>query len=66
MTSKCDKFKYFGMRVSNQILINLEIKSRPNSGNVFYRSVQNLLSPRLVYENVKIKKVLSPVVLLWV
>jgi hypothetical protein len=43
-----------------------EIKSRPNSGNVCYLSVQSLLSSRLLSRNVKVKiykTIILPVVL---
>jgi hypothetical protein len=41
-----------------------EIKSRPNSGNTFYRSVQSLLSSRLLSRKLKIyKSIIPPVVL---
>jgi hypothetical protein len=36
-------------------LIHEKIKSRLNSGNACYHSVQNLLSSRLLYKNVNIK-----------
>jgi hypothetical protein len=36
------KFIYLGMTVRNQKLFNGEIKSRLNSGNVCYHSVQNI------------------------
>jgi hypothetical protein len=42
------QFKYLGTTVSNQNLIQEEIKRRFNSGNACYHSVQNLLSPRLL------------------
>ena len=45
-----------------------EIKSRVNFGNAFYHSVQNVLSPRLLSKNIKIKiygTVILPVVLCW-
>jgi hypothetical protein len=42
------KFKYLGMTLTNQNDIHDEIKSRLNSGNACYHSVQNLLSSRLV------------------
>jgi hypothetical protein len=38
------KFKYLGMTLTNQNNIHDEIKSRLNSGNAYYNSVQNLLS----------------------
>jgi hypothetical protein len=42
------KFKYLGMTLTDQNDIYDEIKSRLNSGNACYRSVQNLLSSRLI------------------
>jgi hypothetical protein len=36
------RFKYLGTRVTNQNLIQEEIKGRLNSGNACYKSVQNL------------------------
>jgi hypothetical protein len=41
-------FKYLGTTLTNQNDIHDEIKSRLNSGNVCYYSVQNLLSSRLI------------------
>jgi hypothetical protein len=49
------KFKYLGVTLTNQNDIHDEIKSRLNSGNVCYYSVQNLLSSRLISKNLKIK-----------
>jgi hypothetical protein len=40
------QFKYFGTTVTNQNLIQEDIKTS-NSGNACYHSVQNLLSSRL-------------------
>jgi hypothetical protein len=60
------KFKYLGTTLTDQNDIHDEIKSRLNSGNACYHSVQNLLSSRLVSKNVKIKiyrTVILPVVL---
>jgi hypothetical protein len=51
---KVVQFKYLGMTVANQNLIQEEIKSRLNSGNACYHSVQNHLSSRLLFKNVKI------------
>jgi hypothetical protein len=60
------QFTYLGTTVTNQNLINEEIKSRLNSGNAWYNSVQNLLSSHLLLKNVKIrihKTIILPVVL---
>jgi hypothetical protein len=42
------KFKYLGTTLTNKNDIHDEIKSRLNSGNACYYSVQNLLSSRLI------------------
>jgi hypothetical protein len=42
------KFKYLGTTLTNQNDIRDEIKSRLNSGNACYHSVQNLWSSRLI------------------
>jgi hypothetical protein len=47
------KFKFLGMTVTNQNDIYDEIKSRLNSGNACYHSVQNLLSSRLISKKAK-------------
>jgi hypothetical protein len=60
------KFKCLGMALTNQNDIHDEIKSRLNSGNACYLSVQNLLSSHLISKNLKIKMykiVILPVVL---
>jgi hypothetical protein len=44
-----------GTTVTNQNLIQEEIKRRLNSGNACYHSVQNLLSSRLLSKNVKVR-----------
>jgi hypothetical protein len=61
-----ETFKYFGMTLIYQNDIHDEIKSRLNSGNACYHSVQNLLSSHLTIKNLKIRKyktVILPVVL---
>jgi hypothetical protein len=42
------QFKYLGTTVTNQNLIQEEIKRRLNSGNACYHSVQNILYYRLL------------------
>jgi hypothetical protein len=42
------QFRYLGMTVTNQHLIEEEIKRRVNSCNACHHSVQNLLSSRLL------------------
>jgi hypothetical protein len=42
------QFKYLGTTVTNQNLLQAEIKRRLNSGNACYHSVQNLLSSCLL------------------
>jgi hypothetical protein len=52
---KVEKFKYLVTTLTNQNGLHDEIKSRLNSGNAYYYSVQNLLSSRLISEKLKIK-----------
>jgi hypothetical protein len=49
------KFRYLGTTVADENLIHMEINSRLNSGNACRQPVGNLLSSRLLSENVKIK-----------
>jgi hypothetical protein len=49
------QFRYLGTIVTNQNLIQEEIKERLNSGNACYHSVQTLLSSRLLSKNLKIR-----------
>jgi hypothetical protein len=60
------QFKNLGTTVTNQNLIQEEIKRRLNCGNACYHLVQNLLSCRLLPKNVKVriyKTIILPVVL---
>jgi L-lysine 2,3-aminomutase len=47
------QLKYLGMAVTNQNLIHEEIKSRLNTGNACYHSVQNLSSSHLLSKTKK-------------
>jgi len=63
---RVEGFKYLGTTLRNQNFIAEEIKSRLRSGNACYHSVQNLLSSRLLFKNLKIKIyriIILPVVL---
>jgi hypothetical protein len=60
------QFKYLGMIVSNQNLIQEETKRRLNSDNACYHSVQNLVSSHRLLKSVKVricKTIILPVVL---
>jgi hypothetical protein len=48
------QFKYLGMTLRNQNLIQEEIKTRLNSGNARYHSVPNLLSSCLLSKNINV------------
>jgi hypothetical protein len=59
-------FKYLGTTLTNKNDIHDEMKSRLNSRNACYYSVQNLLSSHIISKNLKIKiyeTVILPVVL---
>jgi hypothetical protein len=63
---RLEQFKCLGANVRNQNCIREEIKSRLNSGNACYHSVQNILSSGLLSINLKIKMyriIILPVVL---
>jgi hypothetical protein len=51
------KFKYLGTTLTDENDIPDEIKSRLNSGNACYHSVQNLLSSRLISKNPEDKNI---------
>ena len=60
------EFKYLGKTLSNQNSIQYEIKSRVQSGNACYHSVQNRLSSSLLSKIIKFKiyrSLILPVVL---
>jgi sorting nexin-29 len=60
------QFKYLETTVTNQNMIQEEIRRRLDSGNACCHTAQNLLSSRLLSKNVKIriyKTVILPVVL---
>jgi hypothetical protein len=59
-------FKYPGTTLTDQICIHEGIKSRLNSLNACYHSVQSLVSSRLLSRSVKVKiykTIILPVVL---
>jgi hypothetical protein len=49
------KFKYLGTMLTKKNDIHDEIKSRLNSGNAWYHSLQNLLTSPLISKNLKIE-----------
>jgi hypothetical protein len=50
-----EEFKYLGATLTNRNSIHEEIKSRLQSGNACYHSVQNVLSSRFLPKNTKIR-----------
>jgi hypothetical protein len=46
---------YLGITLTDQNCMHEEIKSRLNSGNACYHSVQSLLPSRMLSKNVKVK-----------
>jgi hypothetical protein len=60
------KFKYLGTTLTDQNCMQEDSKSRLNSGNAYYHSVQSILSSSLLSRNVKVKiykTIILPVVL---
>jgi hypothetical protein len=60
------KFRYLGTTLTDHNCMHEEIKSRLNSGNACYPSVDSLLSSRLLSRNLKVKiykTIILPVVL---
>jgi hypothetical protein len=51
---RVEEFKYLGKTLTDLNSIQEEIKSRLNSGNACYHSVQDLLSSSLLSKNTKI------------
>jgi hypothetical protein len=49
------KFKYIGRTLTDQNCMHEEIKSRLNSGNACYHTVQSLLFSHLLSRNIKVK-----------
>jgi hypothetical protein len=60
------KFEYLGSTLADQNHMHDEMKSRLNSGNTCYHSVQSLLSSRLLSRSLKVKiykSIILPVIL---
>jgi hypothetical protein len=53
---RMEEFKYLGTTSINQNSFHEEINSRLKSGNVYHRSVQNLLFSSLLSKNLRIKE----------
>jgi hypothetical protein len=49
------ELRYLGMTITNESLIQEEIKGRFNSGNACYHSVQNLLYSHLLCKDIKFR-----------
>jgi hypothetical protein len=49
------ELNYFGTIVTNQYLVQEEIKKKLNLDSAFYHSVKNLSSSRLLSKNIKIR-----------
>jgi hypothetical protein len=65
-SERVEEFKYLGRTLTDQNSIQEETMSRLKLGNACYHSVQNILSSRLLYKNVKNKiyrTIILPVVL---
>jgi hypothetical protein len=61
-----EQFRYLGTTLINQNSNQEKIKSRLKTGNVYYPSVQSLLSSSMLSNNIKIKiyrTIILPVVL---
>jgi hypothetical protein len=56
---RVEEFRYLGTTLSHQNSIPEEIKSRLRLRSACYHSVQNLLSSRLLFQNLKIKDILN-------
>jgi hypothetical protein len=52
---RVEQFKYLGTTLTNLNSIHEEIKSRLRSGNACYHLMQNVLSSRLLFKNIKIR-----------
>jgi hypothetical protein len=50
-----EEFQYFATNLTNQNVIQEEIKSRLRSGNACYNSEQNILSSSLLSKNLKVE-----------
>jgi ribosomal protein S2 len=49
------QFRYLGTTITNQNLIQEEIKRRLNSGNAYYHSLKKILPSSLMSKNIKIR-----------